>query len=116
VTGASRLVSLLGLIAACAACPSGGQQPAPAQRGESFSPLLQPASNPACPAAFPRAYRYVGTKDSDVKELFRIVWTDGVSRGDYVAPVGPDAKDASAARCIAIGPHRDFNITNWCCR
>ena len=113
---AARVAGLLGLIAACAACPSGGQQPAPEQRSESFSALLQPARNAACPAAFPRGYRYVGTKESDVKALFRIVWIDGVSRGDYVAPVSADAKDAAAARCIAIGPHRDFNIANWCCR
>lgn len=110
----ARLASMLSLIAACAACPSGGQQTE--QRGEAFSPLLQPAKNPNCPAAFPRGYRYVGTKDSDLKELFRIVWADGVSRGDYIAPISPDAKDASAARCIAVGPHRDFNIANWCCR
>ena len=112
----ARIVSLLWLMGACAACPSGGQQPAPQQKSETFSRLLQPAKSMACPAAFPHGYRYVGSKDVDVKELFRIVWLDGVSRGDYVAPISPDAKDASAARCIAIGPHRDFNITNWCCR
>lgn len=113
---AARMASLLGLIAACAACPSGGQQATPQERAGSFSPLLQPAKNLACTAPFPRGYRYVGTKEAEMKELFRIVWLDGVSRGDYVAAISPGAKDAAAARCIAVGPHRDFNITNWCCR
>lgn len=123
VMRAGRLTSLACLVLACAACPSGGQQAAPGasgagneQREEIFSRVLKAASNPACPASFPHGYRFVGTTPSEAKALFGIVWLDGVSRGDYVVAISPDAKDAAAARCIAIGPHLDLNIVNWCCR
>jgi hypothetical protein len=80
-----------------------------------FSRLLTPATLP-CPAAFPRGFHFVGTSPSEVEALFRVVWNDNRSRGEYVAAISPEGKDAEGARCIAIGPHRDFNMHNWCCR
>jgi hypothetical protein len=78
--------------------------------------LLAPADGLSCPPAFPHGYRFVGTTESQARQLFQMVWLDGVSRGDYVVPTSPDARDAAAARCFAVGPHRDLNIANWCCR
>jgi hypothetical protein len=78
-----------------------------------FSPLLVPAANPDCPAAFPHGYRFVGRTETDARKLFTLIWLDGKSRGDYVVAT---AADTPAARCFAVGPHRDLNITDWCCR
>lgn len=80
-----------------------------------LAPLLRPASLP-CPATFPRGYRFIGASPAEVDTLFRLIWKDNRSRGEYVAPTSPEGRDAEAARCIAIGPHRDFNMLNWCCR
>jgi hypothetical protein len=77
---------------------------------------MLPATTLRCPAAFPRGYRYVGTAPADTTVLFGLIWLDGMSRGDYVVATSPDAPRASEARCIAIGPHRDLNLLNWCCR
>jgi hypothetical protein len=58
----------------------------------------------------------VGTTESDARQLFKIIWLDGVSRGDYAVPTNLEAANASNARCFAAGPHRDLNISNWCCK
>jgi hypothetical protein len=78
-----------------------------------FAPLLVPAANPDCPAAFPHGYRFVGKTETDAQRLFTLVWLDGKSHGDYVVAT---TADTPAARCFAVGPHRDLNIIDWCCR
>jgi hypothetical protein len=90
--------------------------PAPSPHDSSFSPLLKPVSDSRCPPAFPHGYQFVGTTESEARQLFKIIWLDGISRGDYVVPTGPESTNASVARCFAVGPHRDLNISNWCCR
>jgi hypothetical protein len=49
-------------------------------------------------------------------ELFRAIWLDGSSRGDNIVEMTPDGPRAATARCIAVGPHRDLDLANWCCR
>ena len=79
-------------------------------------PFMQPTNTLRCPESFPRGYQFVGTRARDTQELFRTIWLDSLSRGDNVVAMGPDAPRAGEARCIAVGPHRDLNLANWCCR
>jgi hypothetical protein len=44
------------------------------------------------------------------------IWLDGFSRGDNVVEMTAAGPRPAAARCIAVGPHRDLNLANWCCR
>jgi hypothetical protein len=81
-----------------------------------FSPLLRPIGDRGCPPSFPHGYMFVGTTTSDTQQLFKIIWLDGVSRGDYIVATSPDLPKASAARCVTMGPHRDLNLSGWCCR
>jgi hypothetical protein len=69
-----------------------------------------------CPQTFPFAYRFVGETEQERADLFRDIWRDGKSRGDFEVAVSADEPRAEQARCIAIGPHRDLNLGNWCCR
>ncbi|MES1206465.1 MAG: hypothetical protein ABUS79_11050 [Pseudomonadota bacterium] len=79
-------------------------------------PFLRPTKAIRCPDAFPRGYRFAGAAGRDTQELFRIIWRDGISRGDNIVALAPDDPRAPDARCIAAGPHRDLNLANWCCR
>jgi hypothetical protein len=109
-----------------AAQPSGRAKPPSATRdtsaipdgaaSPSFSPLLVPTDNRGCPSAFPHGYRFVGSTEAEARQLFKLIWRDGVSRGDYVVATSPTSPHAAAARCFAVGPHRDLNIAAWCCR
>jgi hypothetical protein len=100
---------------ATAATVASPAPPAP-PHDSSLSPLLKPVSGLRCPPDFPHAYQFVGTTESEERQLFRIIWLDGVSRGNNVVATQADAPNASEARCLAVGPHRDLNIANWCCR
>ena len=117
-SGVLRMGALL--LVAAAACKNGAPPPAPvavapAEPEPALPAIMQPASGARCRPPFARGYRFVGSA-ADTATLFRIIWRDGVSRGDYVVVNSDSAPDARVARCIAVGPHRDLNIVDWCCR
>jgi hypothetical protein len=76
-------------------------------------PQLVAERHASCPTEFPRAFRYLGCSDEDRRELMASIWLEG---GGDVPPTSASDANAAKARCIAAGPHRALNLTNWCCR
>jgi hypothetical protein len=77
---------------------------ADADQTSTLPAFLKATSNPLCPVSFPRGYRFVGKTEPELQALFRAIWRDGRSRGDYVVAISPGGGgEAEATSTLRTG-------------